>query len=76
MSPYIIEEEKYTYGSAILLHGMGELVVLGFAATKEAFLAHVEVEAFQTAVSERENIKIRQMYLIGLVGTGHRTQDN
>lgn len=40
-----------TYSSAILLHGMGQLVVLGLASAEETLLAHVEIKAFQATVS-------------------------
>ena len=45
----------YHYRSAVLLHWVGHLVILVSSAFpgEEAFLAHVEVEAFQAAVSER-----------------------
>jgi hypothetical protein len=34
---------------------MGQLVILGSALTEEAVLAHVEVEAAQTAISQTDN---------------------
>lgn len=33
---------------------MRQLVVLGLASAEEAFLAHVEIEAFQATVSEKK----------------------
>lgn len=47
----------FTYSSAVLLHGMSQFVVLSFAAVEEAFLAHVEVEAFQATVSRKESMQ-------------------
>ena len=44
----------FTYICAVFLHWVGHFVIL-VAATfprKEAFLAHIKVEAFQAAVSE------------------------
>lgn len=40
-----------TYSSAVLLHGMRQLMVFGLAAAEETLLAHVEVEALQATVS-------------------------
>jgi len=44
------------YRGAVLLHGVGHLVVLVLAASagKEALLAHVEIEALQAPVSGSE----------------------
>lgn len=42
---------RFTHSSAVLLHGMSELVVFGLTTVEETALAHVEVEAFQATVS-------------------------
>ena len=55
----------FTYICAVFLHWVGHFVIL-VAATfprKEAFLAHIKVEAFKAAVSEK----------CILVTPGHRT---
>ena len=48
--------KQATYICAIFLHWMGHLVTLVPTTLpgKKAFLAHVEVEAFETSVSEYE----------------------
>jgi hypothetical protein len=46
---------EVTYRGAVLLHGVGHLVVLVLAAStsKEALLTHVKIEALQAPVSKK-----------------------
>lgn len=53
----------YTHSSAVLLHGMGELVVLRLPAAEETLLAHVEVEALQATIPEWINIGFSDLTL-------------
>jgi len=58
---------KHTHRCAVLVHGMGELVILGIASKEETLLAHVEIEALEATITEAHNWILFAYVALGLM---------